>query len=298
MLDLNQIYLFVQVVQAGSFAEASRRLGMPANTISRHIRQLEDELKKRLLLLTTRKLSLTAFGQDFYTQCAENIKSLAVASQQAADSESEPLGTLRVALNAGFFSMFTVSWITDFLNAYPGINLELVMDNRDLDLVSSGVDVALRPGNLLDENTTRRVLATMHRRFVAAPQYLELRGAPTRLEELVEHSCLGISRDSGPVTWQVNGPEGLVKIQVRGRLLASNAAIIKDAAIDGLGIALLPELMVNEQIRAGRLVGVLDQYRGEGWEICAVFPGHRHIKRAATIFVERVRSSLMVLMDE
>jgi DNA-binding transcriptional LysR family regulator len=298
MLDLNQIYLFVEVVQAGSFAEASRRLRMPANTISRHIQQLEDELKSRLMLRTTRKLSLTAFGQDFYEQCAESIKVLTVASQQAADSESEPSGTLRVALNAGFFSIFPMSWVTDFLNTYPGINIELVIDNRDVSLVSSGVDVALRPGDALDENTTRRVLATMHRRFVAAPQYLASRGTPTRLEALVDHSCLVIARDSGPFTWQVNGPEGPAEIQVRGRLLAGNPDIVKDAAIDGLGIALLPEVIVNEHIKAGRLVSVLDQYRTEGWNLCAVFPGHRHIRRAATIFVERVRSSLLALQEE
>jgi DNA-binding transcriptional LysR family regulator len=298
MLDLNQIYLFVEVVRAGSFAEAARRLGMPANTISRHIRQLEDELKNRLMQLTTRKLSLTAFGNDFYQQCAESIETLMLAGQQAADSESEPSGTLRVALNAGFFSFFPISWITDFLNTYPGIHLELVVDNADVDLVSSGVDVAMRPGDTLDENTTRRVLATMRRRFVAAPQYLASNGTPTRLAELNHHSCLVISRHSGPFTWQVNGPEGHAEILVRGRLLASNASIITDAAIDGLGIALLPEMIVNEHIKSGHLVGVLDQYRTEGWNFCAVFPSHRHISRAATLFVERVRSSLLMAQDE
>jgi DNA-binding transcriptional LysR family regulator len=295
MLDLNQIYLFVEVVRAGSFAEAARRLSMPANTISRHIQQLEDELKNRLFFRTTRKLTLTAVGQDLYAQCAENVEALVVASQQAADTESEPSGPLRVSLNADFFSILPISWVSDFLTTYPGINLEFVIDNAYVDLISSGVDVAFRPEDLLDENATRRVLTTTRRRFVAAPQYLQARGAPTCLEDLAHHCCLLVSRDSGPITWRANGPEGRAEVQVRGPLLASTIGVIKDATLHGLGIALLPDLIVNEHIKDGRLVSVLDQYTTDSTKFCAVFPNHRHIRRAATLFVESVRSRLDAL---
>ena len=160
MLDLNQIRFFVEVVRAGSFAEAARRLGMPANTVSRQVQQLEDDLKNRLILRTTRKLTLTAIGQAFYEQCTEHIEGLMLAGQQAADTQAEPAGPLRVALNDGFFEVFPISSITDFLVSYPGINLELVPDNAYLDLMASGVDLAFRPETVLDDDTTRSVLTT------------------------------------------------------------------------------------------------------------------------------------------
>jgi DNA-binding transcriptional LysR family regulator len=299
MLDLNEIYFFVEVVRAGSFAEAARRLGMPATTVSRYVQQLEGELKSRLILRTTRKLTLTAIGQTFYEQCAQNIDGLVLAGQQAADTQPEPVGPLRVALPAEFFEVFPISSITDFLAGHPGINLELVVDNAYLDLISSGVDVALRPESLLNEDSTRRVLVASRSRLVAAPKYLESRGTPAGLGELTQHDCLLISRkDAGPVTWYLEGPDGRAEVPVHGRLLASSSTPVRQAAIEGLGVALIPEPRVNEDIEAGSLVAVLDQYRSEEIRFCAVFPDHRHIRRAATIFVDFVRDRLMAMLSQ
>lgn len=298
MLDLNEIYFFVEVVRAGSFAEAARRLGMPANTISRHVQQLEGELKSRLILRTTRKLTLTAVGQAFYEQCAQNIEGLVLAGQQAADTHPEPVGPLRVSVAPDFFEVFPISWVTDFLARYPGINLEFVVDNAYLDLILSGVDLALRPEHLLDENAPRRVLASVRRRLFAAPKYLESRGTPTCLDELHQHDCLLFSRNSGPITWHLNGPDGCAEVQVHGRFLASTSNPVRQAAIEGLGIAMLAELHVKPDIEAGRLVGVLDQYRSDETRFCAVFPSHRHIRRIATIFVEDVQGKLAAMQEK
>lgn len=298
MLDLNEIYFFVEVVRAGSFAEAARRLGMPANTISRRVQQLEGELKSRLILRTTRKLTLTAVGQAFYEQCAQNIEGLVLAGQQAADTHPEPVGPLRVSLASDFFEVFPISWVTDFLALYPGINLEFVVDNAYLDLISSGVDLAFRPEFLLDENATRRVLASVRWRLVAAPKYLESRGTPTCLDELSQHDCLLFSRNSGPITWHLNGPGGRAEVQVHGRFLASTSNPVRQAAIEGLGIAMLAELHVKPDIEAGRLVGVLDQYRSDETRFCAVFPNHRHIRRIATIFVDYVQGKVAAMQDK
>jgi DNA-binding transcriptional LysR family regulator len=298
MLDLNEIYFFVEVVRAGSFAEAARRLGMPATTISRRVQQLEGELKSRLILRTTRKLTLTAVGQAFYEQCAQNIEGLVLAGQQAADTHPEPVGPLRVSLAPDFFEVIPFSWVTEFLARYPGINLEFVVDNAYLDLISSGVDVAFRPEFLLDENATRRVLASVRWRLVAAPKYLESRGTPTCLDELSQHDCLLFSRNSGPVTWRLNGPGGRAEVQVHGRFLASTVNPVRQAAIEGLGIALLAELHVKPDFEAGRLVGVLDQYRSDETRFCAVFPNHRHIRRITTIFVEYVQGKLAAMEEK
>jgi len=298
MLDLNEIYLFVEVVRAGSFAGAARQLSMPSTTVSRHVQQLEDALKNRLILRTTRKLTLTAVGQAFYEQCAQNIEQLVLASQEAADTHPEPAGPVRVALTADFFEAFPISWITDFLAAYPGITLEFVIDNADLDLTSSGVDVAFRPESQLDENSTRRVLGSSRRRLVAAPKYLESRGTPRCLDELVQHACLLYSRHSGPVTWHLDGPDGRVQVEIRGRFLAGSGNLVRQAAVEGLGIALLAELLVNQDIEAGRLTAVLDEYRSDESKFCAVFPSHRHIRRVAKMFVEHIQNKLMAIRNE
>jgi DNA-binding transcriptional LysR family regulator len=270
MLDLNEIYFFVEVVQAGSFAEAARRLGMPANTISRYIQQLESDLKSRLILRTTRKLTLTAVGQTFYEQCAKNVRELVQAGQQAADTHPEPVGPLRVALNNDFFDIVPDSWVTEFLSSYPGVTLEFVVDNAYLDLTASGVDLALRRESMLDENATRRVLRAARRRLVASPEYIGARGMPTSLDELSQHDCLLISRDFGPSTWYLNGPDGRIGVQVQGRLQSSTSRPVRQAAVAGLGIAFLFDLIAKRDIEAGRLPqpsahqAGRDDFRGRG----------------------------------
>lgn len=292
MLDLNEIYFFVEVVQAGSFAEAARRLGMPASTISRYVQQLESELKSRLIVRTTRKLTLTAIGQAFYEQCARNVQELVQAGQQVADTHPEPAGPLRVALNNDFFDIFPTAWVSEFLASYPGVTLEFVVDNAYLDLMASGVDLALRRESMLDENATRRVLRAARRRLVASPGYIEARGMPKSVDELGQHDCLLISRNFGPGMWYLNGPQGRVGVEVQGRLQASTSRPVRQAAVAGLGIAFLFDLIAKRDLEAGRLVPVLDQYRSDATNFCAVFPNHRHIRRVATIFVDAVQNKL------
>jgi DNA-binding transcriptional LysR family regulator len=298
MFDLNEIYLFVEVIRAGSFAEAARRIGMPANTVSRRVQQLENQLHSRLILRTTRRLMLTAVGQTFYERCARNVEELVLAGQQVADTDPEPTGPLRVALSPDFFEILPISWVTGFLARYPGISLELVIDNAYLDLFASGVDLALRPESLLDENATRRVLRRSRRRLVASPKYLETYGTPACFDELGQHDCLVVSRNSGPDTWCLNGPEGRVEVRVRSRFLASSNAPVRQAAVEGLGIAFLYDLYAKRDIEGGSLVPVLDQYRSDPSNYCAVFPGHRHIRRVATTFAEAVQKQLIETYQE
>jgi DNA-binding transcriptional LysR family regulator len=292
MIDLNEIYLFVEVIRAGSFAEASRRLGMPANTISRHIQTLEGEMKSPLILRTTRKLTLTAVGQAFYDQCAQNVSSLVLASQEATDIHSAPGGPLRVALPGDFFQIFPVKWIAEFLTAYPAVNLEFLIDDAHADLVAHAIDVAFRPDFMLDENSVRRVIASTHHRLVAAPAYLAARGTPLDLGELADHDCVLASRTSGPQVWQFSALDNIVQVEVRGRFLTSSINLVRRAAIEGLGIALLPEVLVHADIDEGRLVGILDRHRSTNTQFCAVFPHHRYIRRVTTLFVDYIQDKI------
>lgn len=293
MIDLNEIYLFVEVMRAGSFAEASRRLGIPASTISRHIQTLESEMKSPLILRSTRKLTLTAVGQAFYDQCAQNISSLVQASQEVTDTHSEPGGPLRVALPSDFFQIFPVAWIAEFLATYPAVNLEFLIDDALPDLRAHAVDVAFRPDFVLDENSVRRVIASTQHRLVAAPAYLASHGTPVDLSDLVNHNCLPVSCTPGPQTWQLSDDNDNACVEVSGRFLTSSINLIRRVAIEGLGIALLPEVLARPDIDEGRLVCVLERYRSTSTQFCAVFPHHRYIRRVTTIFVDYIQDKIM-----
>lgn len=292
MIDLNEIYLFVEVIRAGSFAEAARRLGMPANTISRHIQALESKMKSPLILRTTRKLTLTAVGQAFYDQCAQNVADIVQASQEVSDIHATPGGSLRVALPGDFFHVFPVAWITEFLSAYPSVNLEFLTDDARADLVTHAVDVAFRPVFALEDNTVRRVISSAQRRLVAAPVYLAAHGIPRAPDELSRHDCLLLSRTPGLEVWHLSGPQGNARVEVSGRFLSSSIELIRKTAIEGLGIALLPEVCMQADIDAGRLVPVLDDYRATNAQFCAVFPSHRYIRRVTTLFVDYIQDKI------
>jgi DNA-binding transcriptional LysR family regulator len=286
MLDLNQVLLFVEIVRAGSFAEAARRLGMPANTVSRHIRQLEAELDSRLLHRSTRKLTLTAAGQAFFDRCAPSIAELSQAGQELDDENRLPGGLVRVAAPAGFFDLFPVEWVAEFLATHPRARMEFVLDDAKADLVGESIDVAFRAGSLMVDSSVGRKLLETRFTLVASPSYLAARGMPEELDSLTEHDCLPLSNRSGPVTWRLDGRDGLVEVRVSGRFRANTARAVLQAAVAGMGIALLPAPLTGADLDAGRLVNVLPHYRQKGASLYAVFLSRRQVPRAVSAFVE------------
>jgi DNA-binding transcriptional LysR family regulator len=286
MLDLNQVLLFVEIVRAGSFAEAARRLGMPANTVSRHIRQLEAELDSRLLHRSTRKLTLTAAGQAFFDRCAPSIAELSQAGQELDDENRLPGGLVRVAAPAGFFDLFPVEWVAEFLATHPRARMEFVLDDAKADLVGESIDVAFRAGSLMVDSSVGRKLLETRFTLVASPSYLAARGMPEELDSLSEHDCLPLSNRSGPVTWRLDGRDGLVEVRVSGRFRANTARAVLQAAVAGMGIALLPAPLTGADLDAGRLVNVLPHYRQKGASLYAVFLSRRQVPRAVSAFVE------------
>jgi DNA-binding transcriptional LysR family regulator len=294
-LDLNHVFLFVQVVRAASFAAAARRLGMPANSVSRNIQELEAEVGSRLIHRSTRKLTLTAAGRTFFDRCAAPVLELAQAGQASVDDNQLVGGLIRVAAPADFFDLFPIEWAAEFLAAYPQVRMEFVLDDAKADLVGEGIDVALRAGHLVDGNHVGHKIIASHFDLVASPSYLAARGAPTTLAALRGHDCLPQSNRTGPVVWRLEGPAGASEIQVSSRFRANTAGAVMRAAAAGLGIALLPHPIAAPEITAGRLLKVLPEYRRDGADLHAVCVSRRHIPRAVSAFieflVERLRAS-------
>jgi DNA-binding transcriptional LysR family regulator len=295
-LDLNQVFLFVEVIRAGSFAGAARRAGIPANSVSRKIQRLEADMGSRLIHRSTRKLTLTAAGRAFFDRCAAPVAELALAGQETLEGSKLLGGLVRIAAPTDFFDVFRLEWIAEFLRGHPRLRMEFVLDDAKTDLIAQSIDVAFRAGHLVEARNVAHKLFETNFGLVASPSYIATRGAPTRPQALPAHDCLPQSGRSGPVVWRLQGPEGPSDVEVMGKFRANTARVLLRAAVAGLGIALLPELVTAPEIEAGRLVRVMPRFRREGADLYAVYVSPRQIPRAVGAFArfaaQKIRSVL------
>jgi DNA-binding transcriptional LysR family regulator len=294
MLDLNDVAMFVQVVRHGSFAEAGRRLGLPPNTVSRRIQQLEEQVGTRLMQRSTRKLTLTSAGQAFHERCAGAVDGLVEAGQELITGSQEPSGLVRVAATADFFDFFPMEWVADFLAAHPLVRVDFVLSDAKADLIAEQIDVAFRGGVLPDSGyVARKLLGPRTDGMVASPAYIAARGAPATLQALADHDCVTAAHPSGRATWRVTGPNGAEEeVQVTGRFSGNTAQALRKAALAGLGIALLPPSMGRLDVEAGRLVPVLPQYQRTGQGLSVLYPSRRHLPLAVSAFIGLVMEKL------
>jgi DNA-binding transcriptional LysR family regulator len=293
MFDLNDIAMFVQVVRYGSFAEAGRRLGLPPNTVSRRIQQLEAQLGTRLMQRSTRKLTLTGAGQDFHDRCAGAVDGLVAAGQALVAGGQAPSGLVRVAAPADFFDFFPMEWVADFLAAHPLVKLDFVLSDAAADLIAEQIDVAFRGGVLPDSGYVGRRLATRSGGLLASPAYLARHGAPASLQDLAHHDCVTPSHPSGHTTWRLTGPDGAQEeVQVSGRFTGNTAQALRKAALAGLGITQLPPSMATRDEKEGLLVQVLPQYRYTGRGLNVIYPSRKHLPLAVSAFIEMVVGKL------
>src|ERR1700760_2648464 len=189
-LDLNHVFLFVEVVRANSLPAAARPRGTPANSVSRKIQDLEAQVGTRLIHRSTRKLTLTAAGRTFFERCAAPVSELAQAGQASVDDTRLVRGLVRVAAPADFFDLFQIEWVAEFLAAYPQVRLEFVLDDAKADLVGDGIDVALRAAHLVDDNLIGHKIIATQFDLVASPAYLARKGTPKTFASLADHDCL------------------------------------------------------------------------------------------------------------
>jgi len=284
--------MFVEVVSAGSFAGAARRLGMPANTASDRIRKLEHQLGARLLHRSTRHLTLTDAGRKFYDECREHIDALSRSAKDIADNSRGPHGTIRVAVFADFFDYFLMDWIADFLTMYPCVHLEFYLSDTPPDIIGDGIDVALRAGPSLEPNLVARQIATTRGSLVASPAYLAKRGSPGIIEDLVNHDCISLKTATVPRTWALEGPEGIAEIPAAGRFAANTTQSLVKAALAGLGIALLPEIITMPYVNAKKLTVVLPKYHMKKMGLYITYATRRQQSKASKVFIDFVFEKL------
>lgn len=293
MNRLFEAEVFVRVVEDGSLTAAAKRLGMTTSYASKLVTRLEERLGARLLVRTTRKLTLTETGKAYYERCTEAIRGLEEAELLATDSQQAPRGTLRVSLPSAFGTLFVTGAIAEFKARWPALTLELVFLDRQVDLIGEGFDVALRVGELGDTRLIARRLATADRVVCASPAYLEQRGTPREPEELAGHECLLYAHHAVPSRWKLQGPRGDIEVEVAGHMVANHGAMLVEAAAQGLGVVFVPAFLAAGELRAGRLRCLLPGWR---WPmgVFAVYPPAPRVPaktRALVDFlVERLRT--------
>ncbi|MGM0559591.1 MAG: LysR family transcriptional regulator [Pseudomonadota bacterium] len=284
---LPSMAVFVNVVESGSFSAAARNLNLSKSAVSKTISRLEEGLGTRLLNRTTRKLSLTEAGRSYYEGCRRMLNEAEAANQAVHRLSDAPRGTLRVNLPMSFGTLQVAPLLPLFLQRFPEIDLDAAFDDRPVDLVEEGYDMAIRIGVLSDSSLIARRLAPNRRVLCAAPSYLEEQGAPQSPEALAAHSCLLYSYQASGDSWRLIGPDGERRIRVSGRLRLNNGEAIRAAAVAGLGIAYLPTFIAGTDLQAGRLVPILPDWMDDGLgAVHAVYPAGRHLSPKVRVFID------------
>jgi DNA-binding transcriptional LysR family regulator len=284
---LEGLMVFARVVEEQGFSAAAKRLGISKATVSREVAALEDRLGVRLLNRTTRRVQLTEVGQAFYERCARIAEEVEEAERDVVSWQSEPRGVLRISGPVSFGHRYLAPMLSTFLAKNTGVSIDLVLNDRFVDLLEEGFDLAIRIARLPDSSLVARRLAPSPRRVVASPAYLERAGHPAVPADLQQHNCLMYTyQATGAETWRLVGPDGDVSVRVAGNLTANNGDAIRRACLDGLGAALLPTFMVDEDLEAGRLIEVLPQFVDETAAVYAVHPHRRHVPGKVRAFVD------------
>ena len=287
--DLHGAAVFVQVVESGSIRGAARALAMPKSNVSRRVAELEAQLGARLLQRTTRTLSLTDAGRAFHQYAAAAVAALQDAERAVHDLEGEPRGTLRVTAPANFSMLFMPALIPQFMALYPDVNLVVDFTDRAVDLVHEGYDIAVRAGRLADSSLVAVSLRGSNFATLASPEYLKKHGTPKTPEELRDHECIvfGLTREGKWLYKQAAKPNAkTVHVPIRGKLAANSFFVAREAAIAGLGIACIPELLAAKAIAEGRLKPLLKSYAPPVAPLHLVYPSHRHLSPKVRVFVD------------
>ncbi|CAM2143424.1 LysR family transcriptional regulator, regulator for bpeEF and oprC [Pararobbsia alpina] len=280
--------IFARVVERGSFTAAAEGSGMTATMVGNHIRELEQRLKGRLLNRTTRRQSLTELGQRYHARCLEILSLVDSAELDAREMQSSPRGRLRVSCPVIYGTRVLAPALAGYLDRYPDVQVELSLNDRFVDLAEEGYDAAIRVGVLPDSGLIARPLAHSPRVACASPAYLAKHGHPQTPAELAQHHCLALMTSAGAEReWHFPRPDGkgTERVVVRGRLDVNGGLALREAALSGLGVILQPQMMLEDDLDAGRLVRLFPDWPAPTWPIHVVHLPDPHLPPKLVSFI-------------
>lgn len=291
MSQLQDMRIFAETVDAQSFTAAAERLGLSKQFVSKRIAALEKRLGARLLERTTRRLRVTDLGLAYHERAQRILQEVDAAEQMVTSQNASPRGVLRLSAPMSFSTLHLGRLIPVFMRSHPDVSVELDLNDRAVDLIGEGYDMAVRIGTLADSSLVARRISTVQLITCASPGYLQRNGLPTAPEQLAGHACLlyGHARHG---EWAFRSGERLRKVAVSGPMRSNNGEMLRDAAIAGLGLTCLPDFILAPALANGRLVELLQAYRPEGFTVYAVYPQHRQssllVRAFSDFLIERL----------
>ena len=286
MTDLNLMAVFARVVEAGSFAEAARRMATSRSAVSKAVAKLEKELGARLLNRTTRYLSLTEIGASVSEHCTRMLSEAEQARKLVDSLTTAPRGLLRVSASVAFGTLHIAPALAVFLSRYPEIRIDLTITDRWVDLAEEGYDVAIRVTGDPPPNWVARKLAPVRRKLCATPGYFDHRGVPRSPADLVHHNCLDYTRSGEQGHWRFTGPDGDISVPVTGPLHVDDDEALSQAVLGGLGIGLLPTFIIGKDLQSGKLQAALSEYIPVERHVYAMYLPTRHLPSKVRVFID------------
>jgi DNA-binding transcriptional LysR family regulator len=287
--NLNDIVIFIKVAQFESFSVAAQSLGMPVSTVSRRISELEDALGVTLLQRTTRKLSLTAQGRDYFNECNEPLNILSDAERVLTQTQKKPEGSLKITVPVILREKPFLDFISKFLKNYPRINIDLFITNEFVDLIAENIDLAIRFGDLKDSTLIAKKIGTSIRYLVAAPEYLKGQKHPVELEDLKKHQCVLLNGQNGEAEWSLVSGKKNVSVRVSGPISSRDFHSVSFFTSRGHGIGLLPSTYCDDPINKGELVRLMPKWTSPQFDVYAVYPTRKFLPSRLHVFIDELK---------
>lgn len=289
---LSEMEAFTAVIDQGGFTGAAHKLGISKSAVSKHVSSLETRLGTRLLNRTTRRVNPTEVGLVYYDRARTVLTAASEADATVTALHTEPSGTLQIAVPTSFGTQMISPLIGGFLKLHPSVDVNMEFTDRDVDMVSENFDLSLRLGQMRDASMRSYRLDTLTLHLVASPDYLEAAGEPRRIEDLAQHRLLHVQDDEGDPSWSLVATSGEMRIvRTRGRLVSNNAHCVRDNALGGLGIAFLPDFLVDEDLAQGRLQSVLPALPTQTAPLLAVYPPDRAVLPRVRAFLDYIATA-------
>lgn len=298
-MDLNEISVFIQVVQEGSFSKAAKKLGMPNSTVSSKVSSLERRLATTLIQRTTRQLKVTQAGQAFFEKCSLGLQEIQNAEREVASTQLGPHGLIRVTAPVELGCKVLPPVLSRYISNFPSVQVKLELSDDVTDLISNNFDVALRIGKLEDSSLVARKVGDIQYGLFATPEYLKMNGRPKHPRELKQHSCLAFNPGGsafGTVEWKLESKSGSTKISIPHRIEVNNLSALKSLLLLGNGIVFFPAFLIKEEVASGKVIRVLPDWSSTSKPVHMVYPPQKHLPPKLSEFLKQAFEMIPTLI--
>ncbi len=289
---LDGIAVFASVVEENGFSAAAKRLGHSPSHISKEVTKLEQRLDVRLLNRSTRSIHLTDEGQAYYDRCRLILETVQEAESVAAEGQASPSGSLRITAPVSFGLGQLRHTLPQFIKAFPDIRLDVEFNDRMVNIVDEGIDVAIRIGRLQDSSLIARKLADYRGVIVGAPSYWNQHGRPAHPSELNAHKCISYSNMANPSVWEFNDKSDPIKVSLNLAAQCNSAELETELAVAGIGVTRLPLFACEKEVAAGNLEIVLEDFEQEPLGLYAIYPHRAHLPAKIRVFIEFLENTI------